>query len=291
VAQSITPQSNIVADHREFQDAASIRPLSHAEAAQLATAELDRFLGFLETLSEDDWSKPTACPLWDVRQMVAHKAGSEAGFARWTEFKRQYFSPSAQRPYRKDGFSMLDTTNQIQVDDRANRSPVELIDELREVGPRAIATRYRLPALLRAIRLPMPVLGFARIDYLTDHIYSRDMWMHRLDIARATGRTMDLTAEHDGRMVALIARDLSGRLERRLPGTTVGLDLGGLAGGRWRIGREPVPVATLQMDTLDFAWLASDRITAADFHAQGLVTIIGDRRVGERALERLSVPF
>lgn len=291
MTQSLTPEPSALASQSTIQDATSIPPLSHREAASLAQAELDRFLGFLETLSEDDWTRPTACTLWNVRQMVAHKAGSEAGFARWSEFKRQYISPSAQRPYRKAGFSMLDTINQIHVDDRANRSPAELLAELREVGPRAIATRQRLPALLRAIRMPMPVLGFVRIDYLTDQIYSRDMWMHRLDIARATGRPMELTAEHDGRIVALVVRDLAGRVRNKLAGTSVVFDLDGPAGGRWRIGQDPRPDATLQMDTLDFACLASDRFTAADFQAQGLVVITGDRRIGEQALERTSVPF
>ena len=33
-------------------------------------------------------------------------------------------------------------------------------------------------------------------------ILTRDTWMHRVDISRATGRDLVLTAEHDGRIVA-----------------------------------------------------------------------------------------
>jgi len=47
--------------------------------------------------------------------------------------------------------------NQIQVDDRASATPAALIDELQWVGPRAIATRARLPILLRALRVPLMV--------------------------------------------------------------------------------------------------------------------------------------
>ena len=45
-----------------------------------------------------------------------------------------------------------------------------------------------------------------RMGYLVDIILTRDTWMHRVDIARATGRPMELTAEHDGRIVADVVR-------------------------------------------------------------------------------------
>jgi hypothetical protein len=41
-----------------------------------------------------------------------------------------------------------------------------------------------------------------KMGYLLDTILTRDTWMHRVDIARATGRELALTAEHDGRIVA-----------------------------------------------------------------------------------------
>ena len=41
-----------------------------------------------------------------------------------------------------------------------------------------------------------------KIAYLMDTIFTRDTWMHRGDIARATGRELVLTPDHDGRIVA-----------------------------------------------------------------------------------------
>jgi hypothetical protein len=95
-----------------------------------------------------------------------------------------------------------------------------LIAELRRVGPRAIATRHRLPALLRALRLPLPTLGVVRVDYPTGTIYTRDMWIHRFDICRATGRPTSVARERDGRVLALAVRDLA----RSLPKTPGGRD-------------------------------------------------------------------
>ena len=43
--------------------------------------------------------------------------------------------------------------------------------------------------------------------YLFDIGCTRDVWMHRIDIARAVGRPLDLTVEHDGRIVADIVAE------------------------------------------------------------------------------------
>ncbi len=203
---------------------------------------------------------------------------------RIAEFKRQY-SPLAQRPYRRAGLSSLDALNQIQVDDRAQASPAELMAELRTVGPRAIATRQRLPAILRALRQPFPVIGLARLDYLTDLIYPRDMWMHRLDICRATGREMVQTAEHDGRIVALVVRDLGRKLARGLKRGAVVYELTGAAGGAWRIGAGAAPAATIRMNALDFNLLASGRLTPRDARARPDTAVSGDPNVAASALD------
>lgn len=268
------------------EDARSIPALGHDEAAALATVELTRFLALVETLSAQDLARPTACPRWNVRQIVAHVAGAAAAYARWAEFRRQT-SRRAQRPYRREGITMLDALNQVQVDDRAAATAAELIAELRTAGPRAIATRRRLPAPLRALRLPLPLLGIVRLDYLTDTIYTRDMWMHRLDICRATGREMALTAEHDGRIVALVLRDLARRLPAAIA-TGVVYELSGPAGGAWRLGSGG-ETARVRLDALAFTLLAAGRL--APDEARTLAAIEGDHARGVRALDRTAVPF
>ena len=273
-----------------IQEAAEVPALTHREAGRLATVELERFLALVESLGEDDWSKPTACTLWNVKQMLGHVAGASAGYASFGQFKRQY-SPLTQRPYRKAGMSLLDALNHIQVSDRTEASPEGLIAELRRVGPKAIATRQKLPAPLRAIRVPLPVLGFVRIDYLTDLIYPRDMWMHRLDLCRATGREMVQTPEHDGRIVALVMRDLAASLRSKLGEASVVYTLTGTAGGSWRLGGKSRPTAGIQMDVLDFNRLASERITAREAQAASIVQLTGDIALALKALENSSVPY
>ena len=57
--------------------------------AEVFVENEERFLALVTSLSEDEWEKPTACPLWNVRQILAHVTGAAASYARWSEFKRQ----------------------------------------------------------------------------------------------------------------------------------------------------------------------------------------------------------
>ncbi|HEX7162912.1 MAG TPA: hypothetical protein VF223_16965 [Trebonia sp.] len=68
--------------------------------------------------------------------------------------------------------------------------------------------------------------------YLTDVIGTRDTWMHRSDIAEATGRPMVLTTDHDGLIVADVVREWAAR-----HGQSCSLTLNGPAGGSWTWGQ------------------------------------------------------
>jgi uncharacterized protein (TIGR03083 family) len=267
-------------------DASQIAALDHAEAGRIAYAELDRFLALVESLSGDDWQQPTDCTDWTVRDMLAHQAGAYAGGASLAEFLHQY----SARPGA--GQMVVDAANARQVADRAGLGPVELISELRRVGPAAVRARQRLPKLLRNLTMPMgPPLGTVPVRYLTDLIYTRDTWMHRADICRATGKPFVQNPEHDGRMVALVLHDLAKILDSHLRGQSVVFDLSGLAGGRYRIGHTPEPSTIIKMDVLEFNRLASGRLTPEAAKAEGLVTASGDRNFADQILALTSVPY
>ena len=271
-----------------ISEAASIPSLTHTEAAEMAAVELEGFLACVEALAPADWDQPTACTLWNVRQVVAHVTGAAASYARWSEFKRQT-SPFVQRPYWQAGFSLPDALNQIQVDDRGAATPADLLAELREVGPRAIATRKRLPAIVSAVHLPLPLLGVVPLGYATDLIYTRDMWMHRLDICRATGSEMVQTPRHDGRITALVVRDLARKLTPKLAGQAVVYELTGISGGCWSLGENASPIARITMDVLDFHLLAAGRLPEHELASHASCS--GDEQIARLALDNTQVPY
>jgi hypothetical protein len=89
------------------------------------------------------------------------------------------------------------------------------------------------------------------LGYLIDVILTRDPWMHRMDIAAATGTAPPLTAGHDGVIVADVVAEWAGR-----HGKDFELTLTGPAGGTWRAGANG-PAWTL--DAIDFCRAISRR--------------------------------
>lgn len=90
------------------------------------------------------------------------------------------------------------------------------------------------------------------LGFLGDVIMTRDPWMHRIDISRAVGAPLVLTADHDGVLVDDVVREWAQRHGR--PFT---LHLTGPAGGTWGEGG---PV--LEFDAVEFCRALSVRGTA-----------------------------
>ena len=181
------------------------------------------------TSTEDDWHRPTDCTEWNVREMVAHLVGAAEATARVREFVRLSWLGLRVRP----GGPLVDGINRVQIRERATATPDELRRDLVDAAVRGVRARHRLPGPVRAVRMPMgPPVGFRPIGYLMDCIFTRDAWMHRVDIARATGRPLSLTAEHDGRIVADVVAEWA-----RRTGSPFRLTLTGPAGGLVAPGR------------------------------------------------------
>ena len=267
-------------------NAIDIPYVTEEEAFTLMRTEFERFMKLLGTLGADDWGKPTACTAWTVRAMLAHQAGGYASGTGYVEMIRQY----SARP--KPGQLPEDAINELQVSERASRSPDELITELRTAGPVAIqkwAYQFRLAKMMtNLVKVPHPVTGTISLKYLMWIIHSRDTWMHRLDICRATNRPFEQTAEHDGRIAALVMLDVARLLSPKLNGAAVIFDLSGVAGGIWKIGGGEIK-STVRMDVLNFNIFASGRFTYEE--ALACAEISGDKTLGETALKNILILF
>jgi len=235
-------------------------PVSARQYGELATAELEHFLALLEQLEPADWGRPTACSLWDVRDVVAHQAGHiQSGAGLWGTLAQS--NPFAIGRYLARRMNMLDAVNQRQVDMRRPRPIERVVAELREGTPGSIAARQRIGRIAGSVRVPVPPGGTMPMRTLLWRIFPRDMWIHRLDIADATGRPFAVTAVHDGVLTAMAVEDVARWMRKRAHGMEITLHLPGPAGGHWQLSEGPGQPVHLEMRLEDFLRRSSGRLS------------------------------
>ncbi len=181
--------------------------ITRPEARLLAEEEFQRFAALAGSLTDEEWSTPTACTGWDVRTMALHVLGSGDGQASVREFLHQM---RRGMPLNKeiDSHHWVDGLNELQIRERAHLSNEALVAALATVGPKAVKGRWGTPPPMRYLPVPFgPPIGWAPLKYLLDVGFTRDVWAHRLDICVATGRSMEPTPEHDGRLVGDIVTE------------------------------------------------------------------------------------
>lgn len=228
-----------------------VPPIEHDEAMRIADVEYGKLLDLAGQLTPTDWSRPTDCTEWDVKAVPAHLLGMMELLADKAEAGRQ-MAAAAQVAEQK-GCIRLDALTGLQVEEHAHLTPTELGEALRAAAPRALAGRRETSDEERAAPYitSLPGEGAWTRGYLLDIIQTRDPWIHRVDICRATGRELVLTAAHDGRIVADVVSDWA-----RRHGAAFTLVLDGLAGGTFTVGEGGLD---LRLDAVEFCRILSGR--------------------------------
>lgn len=227
------------------------------DARDVALGAYARLVELLERLEPADWERPTECDGWDVAAMVGHVIGAGKAGASLRENLRQLWH--GRRNASRFGGNSLDATNELQVRDHASLRPAERIAALREVAPAAVDGRLGLPRVLRRVSVPLDAGGSTAngmptrlvLGELMDVIYTRDVWLHTIDIARATS----VPHEPDPHVDARIVEDVVAAWAER-HGEPFALALEGPAGGRFRHGSGGV---ALHLDAVEFCRILSGR--------------------------------
>lgn len=233
------------------------RITSREEATRLAIAAYTSLIADLERLDLQEWEVTTVCAPWTVADMVRHVIGAAKGTAATRELIRQ----QAYGARHKNKFSgnALDATNSLQVHDHRDLSPAQLIEELQTIAPAAVRGRMKKPSIINRITVPVASSGSTAVGMpsklnlgeLMRVVYTRDVWLHRIDIARALGHDLEVDSDVDGRIVEDVSREWADR-----HGVPVDLKLTGPAGGHYVRGSNG---PSIEMNAIDFCWILSGR--------------------------------
>ena len=229
--------------------------LDREVAARLALTEYERVADLLASLTPAQWAAATECPGWDVRAMAGHMLGMIQMVSSLPRMLRQQLAST--RRAKRDGVELVDALTAWQVAHNADLTTDELVAETRRLGPRAARFRRRAPGLMRGQTVPDKDEWWT-LGYLFDVILTRDPFLHRVDISRATGVAMTATADHEGVIVADAVAEWAAR-----HGAAYDLTLTGPAGGHWAVGDGE----RIEMDAFEFCRAVSGRAPV-----QGLLT-------------------
>jgi uncharacterized protein (TIGR03083 family) len=246
-------------------DVATIPKLTHNEAMLLQRVEFDRTIECLRSLDAAQWAAATDCPDWDVRAMYQHVLGASEAGASLRENVHQLRRARAHRKHH--GGPLEAALSTVQVRERADMAPTEIVERLATIAPKTVRARKRTPGMVRnhaKLAVDGPVHETWPMGYLIDTIYLRDLWMHRVDVAHALDRPLALTPEHDGRIVADVVAEWA-----RRHGAAFVLELSGPAGAVYASRPDAPGAERRSLDAVEFC-----RVLAGRAEPSGLLATV-----------------
>jgi hypothetical protein len=197
--------------------------------------------------------------------MYQHVLGACEAGASMRENIHQLRRARSDRKHR--GGPLEAALSAVQVRERIDLSPIQIIERFADIAPKTVRGRNRIPALVRnhaSLAVDGPVHETWRFGYLIDTIYLRDLWMHRVDLSRALNRPLELSTDHDGRIVADVVAEWA-----RRHGKSFALELSGPAGGTYAHDSDLLGAEHLSLDAIEFCRTLSGRAPAT-----GLLTTV-----------------
>jgi len=258
---------------------------------------LDSLLDLLSGLSAEDWSKPTACALWSVKDIAQHLLGGDVSIL---SRKRDAFLFTGGPIQSWDELvTLINSLNDQWVKATRRVSPRLLCDLLRLTGTQVCECFQSLDpdALGEPVNWAGPGPAPVWLDLAREYT---ERWHHQQQIRDAVGKPGLKQPKFFAPVLDAFVRALphTYRDVQAAEGTAVALTISGDSGGRWSLLREQGrwnlyldfdqgARAEVVMDQ-EVAWRLFTK-GISKHEAQNRVTISGDQTLGLKALEIVSV--
>jgi uncharacterized protein (TIGR03083 family) len=275
-----------------------MKPVKLIQTVELFLPLSRELLKVLQSLSRQDWDEPTACALWSVKDVTAHLLGGSLG--RLSDRDEQPGQAEKNELNFEELVRLIDRENEEWVKAARRISPSLLIEFL-EITDKALDMYFKYLPMGGLARTPVSWTGETESSNWMDIAREyTEKWLHQQHIREAVGRPL-LTSRKwlypvlDTFMRALpyTYQDIDAE-----QGTSVVVHIEGKAGGiwclmrqngRWQLysGAEPNATSHVEMDQ-DWAWRSFTKAITPEV-ARAHVRIAGDRRLGERILQMVSI--
>ena len=186
-----------------------IPTLTHRRWDEIGRGQSAAMLSLLRGLDAADWERPTECEPWSVRDMVAHMIGWMEATTDPVVWGKQ--AVGTTRIKKEMGGLRLDAANEYQIRIRRDLSTADLIARFEKGSRRFQMLRSVLGRAGVVIPFKEPFAGhWVTIGYLAERVFSRDQFMHRIDISRALDRDVPVHAT-DKDLIADVVKEWAKR--------------------------------------------------------------------------------
>lgn len=258
-----------------------------------------KLLEFLRSLTLEDWNRQTISPKWVVKDVAAHLL--DGNIRRISVLRDDYLLPAPEVGGYRDLVDFLDELNADWVRAFKRASPQLLIELLESTGERVYEIFRSLPPFEKAF-FPVSWAGEEQSENWFDigREYT-EKWIHQQQIRDAFGDSGILDREFVSPCLDILMRGLPFTYqEMDAPeGTVINFSITGEGGGDWSLvregrkwnlmtGKDEEGTAHAILDS-DTAWKLFSKAIKDRRVAESKLEISGDRKLGEKILDMVSV--
>jgi uncharacterized protein (TIGR03083 family) len=282
-----------------MNDTLQLTPLGPVDLVPLFPGLHNELMSLLRHLTPTDWSRPTACALWSVKDIVAHLLDS---CLRRLSYGRDRLDPTAGRLLESyaDLVSYLNQLNAEWVAAARRLSPQVLLDLLDLASPQLHAYFDSLDPQAPAMFGVAWAGEDASANWFDIGREYTERWLHQQQIREAVGAPLLSERRWLNPALDIFMRALpfTYRQVQAEPGRKVQIEVKGEAGGVWTLARAPDgwtlftgsdPAASARV-TLDqeAAWKLFSKGLSAEQAARD-IRMEGDSTLGRPVLGSLAV--
>jgi uncharacterized protein (TIGR03083 family) len=273
-----------------------MQPASPIDVIDLFSEMRAQLLDLLSSLSPDEWSAPTVCDPWSVKDLAAHIVGDDLGHLSW---QRDRHASAAGPDSYDELVAFINRQNAQWVEAMRRFSPALIIDLLRFSGERFEAHLVTLdlastgPSVDWAGPAPAPMWLHVAREYT-------ERWSHQQQIRDAVDRPGMKERRFFAPLLDAYVRGVPHAFrDVEAPGDThVRIEITGDAGGAWSLvrthgawalytGVDTPPDATTTLDQ-ETAWRLCTKGLTPDGARKG-ATLSGDVALASQVLQTVSV--